>query len=219
MDIFFNAFLEEYGQPDLRCDAAEETIACFEGILPTKLLEYWRVCGFSRFKAGLLFLTDPSEYSATLDAWISDTALSGSGKYHVIARNGFGDLYVWEEKKGFSHKIKAHRGWIIEQDGSAKLIAAGKSDRAIQGFFSTSSAREKDIDDEDGRPLFDRAVSHLGPLGFDEVFAFEPAICLGGTVFLKNLVKRNIHVHLSLLTQLSTPKVLDDDALRRLAFG
>ncbi|WP_229520035.1 T6SS immunity protein Tdi1 domain-containing protein [Massilia oculi] len=47
-----------------------------------------------------------------------------------------------------------------------------------------------------GEPLYSRALAELGPLGFDEVYGFEPAIVLGGKMRLENLAKLKLDVHL-----------------------
>ncbi|WP_343725814.1 T6SS immunity protein Tdi1 domain-containing protein [Herbaspirillum huttiense] len=53
--------------------------------------------------------------------------------------------------------------------------------------------------DEDGQPLFERARSKLGPLDPHEIYGFQPAIVLGGSFLLDNLVKVKANVHLTLL--------------------
>ncbi|WP_439853678.1 T6SS immunity protein Tdi1 domain-containing protein [Pseudomonas yamanorum] len=53
-----------------------------------------------------------------------------------------------------------------------------------------------------GKPLFQRALAKLGPLGADEMYAFEPALCIRGKADLKHMKKVDIHVHLMILDQL-----------------
>jgi len=76
---------------------------------------------------------------------------------------------------------------------------------ALRGFFSGSDPSYADTLDEDGRPLFQRAHSVLGPLKPDEMYGFEPAIVVGGKVDINSIRIFNIRDHLGLLRQLAPP--------------
>jgi hypothetical protein len=64
-----------------------------------------------------------------------------------------------------------------------------------------------DVSDDKDNPLFDRALAKLGPVGWDQMYAFEPALALGGTSQLNNLVKLDWRVHMMLLRQMTEPHV------------
>lgn len=64
------------------------------------------------------------------------------------------------------------------------------------------SRESLDFDDNQGEPLFRRALMKLGPVGENEMYAFEPALCIGGKADLEHRVKLNKDVHLTILEQL-----------------
>lgn len=218
MDVLFNDFLDEFGYPTYSKKADPEVLEHYRDRLPNKLLEYWQEYGFCGFLNGLFWIVNPREYEYLLGEWIEGTTLVQNDTYYVIARDAFGCLYLWGEKTGYKFEIDCLMGWIIEKKGNSKEITKGKADHALQMFFSVTSVEDVDSNDEHGNPLFERAIKKFGPLGPDEIFGFEPALVVGGKALLKNLVKVNLHVHLSILLQLGERKILDHAALVRTAF-
>lgn len=219
MDTDFDAFLEEFGPPTSSAPAPPDVVEAFRGRLPDRLLGYWQRHGFCVFMDGLFSIVNPVEYESDLEAWIADTPIEEEDAFHVIARNGFGDLLLWGARSGYRYRIKPNHGWILQLDGDAGEIGSRGADSAIGGFFSCKTPKYFDEKDASGKPLFARAVAKLGALAPDEVFAFEPALRLGGTASLAHLARRNAHVQSSLLAQLGGLQVLDRVALAQRAFG
>lgn len=219
MDIDFDAFLEEFGQPTSSTPATPAEIDAGRGRLPDRLLGYWQRHGFCSFMDGLFAIVNPAEYESDLEAWIGGTPIEEEDAYHVIARSGFGDLLLWGTRNGYRYRIKPIRGWILQLDGDAAEIGSKGADSAIGGFFSSKTPKYFDEKDDAGKPLFARAVATLGPPAADEILAFEPAFRLGGSASVDHLVRRNAHVQLSVLAQLGGHEVLDRQALAKRAFG
>ncbi|VXC49345.1 T6SS immunity protein Tdi1 domain-containing protein [Pseudomonas sp. 9Ag] len=71
------------------------------------------------------------------------------------------------------------------------------------GIFLGSTSREGlDFEDNQGKPLFQPALAKEGPVGEHEMYAFEPALCIGGKADLEHMVKLSMDVHLMVLDQL-----------------
>ena len=70
--------------------------------------------------------------------------------------------------------------------------------------------KKNDEEDEDEKPLFERAYRLLGPLAHDEMYGFVPAAALGGPRRLDHLQKVKAVEHLTLLSMLEPPKVMRD---------
>jgi len=219
MDDHLEAFLERFGPPTARVDAAADVIERYEGKLPAKLLEYWRLLGFSGFKDGLFWITNPAEFEDDMDAWVGDTAIVEDDAYHVIGRSAFGDLFLWGRKSGYKYVVNPANGWVLQKEGDAAEIASKGDEQPLRRFFAILTTSYCDHQGDDKKPLFERAIAKLGPLASDEVFAFEPALVAGGTPRLSHLAKGNIHVHLHLLAQFGEREILDRKALTRKAFG
>ena len=180
MDTDFDAILAEFGPPTSSTPAPPAVIEAFRGRLPDRLLGCWQRYSFCAFMDGLFSIENPAEYESDLEAWIGDTPIEEEDAFHVIARNGFGDLLLWGARSGYRCRIKPNHGWILQLDGDA---------------------------------------GEIGARGADEVFAFEPALRLGGKASLAHLVRRNAHVQSSLLARLGGLEVLDRVALAKRAFG
>lgn len=218
MDAHLKAFLERFGAATTVVDASAAQIERYRGKLPDKLLEYWREIGFSGFMNGLIWIVDPAEYEDDMDAWLGETKIVERDAYHVIARSGFGDLYLWGEKTGHKYVIHSARAWVIEKDGDENEIAKSGPERPLKRFMAVQTPSYADILDTNKNPLFAQAVAKFGGLAHDEVFAFEPSLILGGTPMLNAVAKRNVHIHLFLLSQLGQLEILDKQALARGSF-
>ena len=129
--------------------------------------------------------------------------------YYVIARSAFGEVFLWGTKSGRSLRIVAAWDSIFPSDYS-DIIAAGKADRLVQGFFVTKNKFDLDQKDHLGKPPFDRALKKLGPLASNEMYGFEPALALGGLCDLKNLRKVDAVTHLVMLAQFGERKLMRD---------
>lgn len=104
IDEGFDYFLEKFEQPDWQKSVDQATLNYYQGKLPNRLLFYWQQFGFCRFKQGLFWIVNPADYEDELALWLGED-ISKQDSYYVIARSGFGELYVWGEKTGFAFEI------------------------------------------------------------------------------------------------------------------
>ncbi|MGF1691103.1 GAD-like domain-containing protein [Photobacterium kagoshimensis] len=214
LDEDFEYFLEKFGEPFTSIPCSPTIIDQFKDKLPDRLLEYWQAYGFCGFKQGLFWIVNPAEYEDILDEWLEHTDIPDNDIYHVIARNAFGDLFLWGEETGYKYEITVANGWIIEKDGKPRK----QHHIAIERFFGFARVDSHDITSESGKPLFNACIKKHGALGSDEMFGFAPSLIVGGESELANLSKVNIFVHLSILAQFGQIEVLDHKALMRKAF-
>lgn len=220
MDKYFNGLIELFGEPTYQQEIEPYSVQKYKGKLPSKLLEYWENYGWCAFHNGLFWIVNPSEYDQEIETWIGDTPIVEQDTYHVIARNGFGDMYLWGTNTGYMYQINLCNGWVLVKDGNERAIEQGKSDFALQTFISSWAPFTVDLDDlETGELLFDNAVKKYGPLNSDEIFGFEPALFAGGSQTIDTLAKVNIHVHSSILFQFGHREILDSDALAQKAYS
>lgn len=218
IDEGFDYFLEKFGQPDWQQPANQAILDYYKGKLPDKLLFYWKQFGFCRFKQGLFWIVNPADYEDELALWLGDEIVK-QDNYYVIARNGFGKLYVWGEKTGFSFEVTPTYGWVYQEEGDAKDIAEGGEDKKLELFFGFSKLGHTDMYDNNDKPLFNRCIKKFGALECDEMFGFVPALAISNNASIKNVDKMNIFVHLSLLPDLIEIQYIDFKKLGQMAFG
>jgi hypothetical protein len=211
MDELFAFFYEQGGfGPALKMQPVPtEKIERFRGKLPDQLLEYWQQYGWSGYGRGLFWVVDPDEYEPVLEAWIGDTNFMETDEYYVIARSAFGELFLWGKKSGRSLTINSPWAMIFPSDDSDR-ISKGKSNDLIRHFFFSLEKENLDFEDYLEKALFNRALKTLGPLEPDEMYAFEPALALGGKADLKFLTKVKAVEHLVFLADLGEKRIMRD---------
>ena len=220
LDERFEWFFEQFGEPNKYESVSEETLTYFRGKLPDRLMEFWEEFGFCSFKDGLFFIVNPQEYQLTMETWIENRSIMEEDTYHVIARTGFGDLFLWGEKNGNNYTIEPRRGVIFKEEGDAERTANGKADEAIAGFFAVISPEDLDLEDVNtDKPIFEQAVEKFGALAPDEMFTFVPPLFAGGEQTIDAVEKVNLFVQLDILAQLSNREIQDINDLTKLAFG
>jgi hypothetical protein len=123
--------------------------------------------------------------------------------YHLIARNAFGDLWLWGQKTGGSLRIRASDGMIFSRAPRAGLGAKG-IDFEMLLFFAASDRDSVDLLGNQQERLFGRAYEKLGPLKTSEVYGFVPLPAMGGASELQYLQKVPADVYMDLLAR-NTP--------------
>ncbi|WP_102391295.1 GAD-like domain-containing protein [Enterovibrio norvegicus] len=207
-DEYLEFFLSKFDAPTEVVAATSEQVESYRGILPDKLLEYWQYLGFSGFKNGLFWLTNPSEFEDVLESFLDGTEFEDFDNYHVIARSAYGELFLWGENTGYSLAIKPHLNWIKTCSGHEGDISQGKSDSAVQAFIGFRKPENVDIK-ANSKPLFPSLLKKYGPIGKDEVMVFTPYLFMGGKKSADTMSKENLHVFLQVMADLGGAEVID----------
>lgn len=199
-------FIEELGEPNHYRAVTQAEIGRYRGVLPDKLLEYWKDIGWSSFSDGLFWLVNPADYDHLVEMWLEGTSFPEIDRYRVFARTAFGVLHVWGERSNRTFVIHCPMHAIIAVKSKVKKIE-NDSELAVQSFFAMSDRERFDIEDVNAKPLFLQALKKLGPLKPDEVYGFEPALVAGGKLSVDCLAVLNLDIHLTILRQFAAPNI------------
>lgn len=210
MDEDFYYFLRTFGaavQDPQQPQASD--IEKYQGKLPARLLEYWKNYGWGSYRNGLFWIVNPAEFEPIVEEWLAGSGAEDRDSYHTVARTAFGELFLWGEKSGQTITVTPLDATVYSYPDEKRLLT--RPDSAIASFFSDQDPEGLDFEDENEKPLFKKAVKKLGKLKADEMYGFEPALCIGGMPRLENLVKVKMHEHLLLLEQLGEIEIIPID--------
>lgn len=160
-----------------------EIINKYKEVLPKKLISVWENYGFGCVLNGYLKVINPDEYQTVID--MSYFRANVSTPIFVTA---FGDIITWEENR-YIRMVKY-------KNGTFKGISSGfdffwedaNTDYFCKEFFELDK--------------YNKAISKLGKLEYDECFGYVPLLGLGGSEKVENLKKVKIKEHIELITQL-----------------
>ena len=199
--------IEEFGEPTHVHPTTEAILDKYTNILPSIIIDIWRHEGFCQFQNGLYYIVNPDEWQDVVDVWMENTPFEQLGKFYALARNAFGCIYIYNPDTGTKLTIDTILRTI---SGSIKGYFTEKErEITISGLFAMISKKRVEFEIDD-KPIFKKAVKKLGPLGWYEMYAFEPAFALIGDAALTmdNLVKVDARVHMLLLRDLiDQPKI------------
>lgn len=207
-DIGIREFLTEFGNANPSQAVTDEQIEAYRGKFPDTLLRFWKEQGWGGYADGLFWTVNPADYHDVLQQWLVDTPHENEPDNYVIARSAFGNLYIWNSKKGYAFKITLPNHWLRKGPHDVEVGRNELEDKA-DSFFCVMNKKRLDQTDEYNKPLFQKALKRLGPLKPNEMYGYVPAICLGGKELLTNLQKVDIFVHLSILAELQPTEMFD----------
>lgn len=123
---------------------------------------------------GRLWAVDAATWQPAVDAWTADLDLApGPDGWVPVRRNAFGTMRLRAPGTDLVVTIHPARGWIFPARGAGAAEEVGPDDL--------------DVFDVDDRPLHERALARLGPVGPDTVYAFAPTLGEGGEPRLEAL--------------------------------
>lgn len=220
LDDNFADFLNEFDEPTSSTLANATTLKKFQGRVPQRLIEYWQEYGFCGFDNGLFWLVNPDEYEEIMNSWLAGTGVLELDTFHVIARTGFGSVYLWGENSGPSWRIDIRDAQIFHKKDYSKDISNGNGAEVLMRFFSIMDKYTIDLEDlQTEKSIFEQAVKKFGPLAEDEMFTFEPALFLGGEQTFKTVNKVNFFVQSDILASMGQREIMDIKGLTKKAFG
>lgn len=202
-------FLGLFGQPEDSLPVPAERYEQF-AFLPPFVHKLWRQFGFCSFHKGLLWICDPLEWTVPTEAWTSRLQLTmGQDRWWCLYRTAFGDLNLWGERTGPSLQVDPHNGFVVPSDHAAEVAQDGGENAA--GAFFLTEPEEFELARETDKPIFERLVKKLGPVGRDEMYSFVPSPRFGGPEpSVKTAVIEKAIPQLDILAQAGPIEVLGD---------
>ncbi|USX11280.1 DUF1851 domain-containing protein [Oxalobacteraceae bacterium OTU3CAMAD1] len=215
MDEFYEMFLSELGPQFTKVQPSPQQIDRFSGRLPEQLLEYWKLYGWCGYYEGLFWLVNPDDYVSVVETWLESTQIENKSDYLAIARTAFGRIFLWNKEAGQTVTIVSLDSQIITSPPNKKVVA-GDDTIPLQSFLIGKEPDRLDIEDVKEKKLFKRALKKLGPVAEDEMYGFEPALCIGGMPVLENIRKFKTIEHLILLERFGEIEIMHIDVGRHL---
>ncbi len=215
MNEEFEYFYEQMGPLQRSSKVPDDFIEKYQKLFPSAYIEFLKETGWGCYQNGLLWITDPRDFILASQAWLSGLKQFVLDEYHVFARDAFGNLYLWGNNSGNCITIHPLSSTVVTSEPE-KFESEADRNLDIGSFFVTRDNKDYDFDDFKEKPMFQRALKKLGPLSADEMYAFEPALCIGGLPKLENLVKVKMIEHLHLLSQLADIEFMHIDVSSRL---
>ena len=181
--MLFEAFHRTHGAPVTYRDASDEAMARLSQRLPAELVELFRADGFAVYGGGLFSTVDDRDVEAARASW-----LPSFPQISLFGHGAFGELFIWDG--GTVQILLPH------------LARVGFVTGSITGFFEETLTRPTYIEHTLRKEAAANAERLVGPLAWDEMYGYEPAIALGGSGEPDTIRRYKLVEHHILLSQL-----------------
>jgi hypothetical protein len=152
----------------------------------------------------LHWTVNPNDWQPVVDAWLKDTVFASMGTYYALSRDAFGGIRIWNPKVGGGVSITA----CLHQVSASSFEVDDFIGLEITANHCLYGSDPKGADIENnGKPIYKRAVKTYGKLGWDEMYAFEPSVALGGHLQFDHVARVRWLPHLMMIRDLVPPKV------------
>ncbi|MBN9292842.1 MAG: DUF1851 domain-containing protein [Flavobacteriia bacterium] len=157
---------------------SDEIITKYSKIFPDSLIEIWKKYGFSGLSDGLIWLTNPDEYTEIIEEWkkVNNIIELPDQDIYLIARGAFGNLLFFVKK----HDGDAYFS-VFDVLYNEYNIPVKTPDFFIDVILDDDSFVEMYFRKE----LFDLCLNKFGKLNKNEVYGFNPLPVLGGDASLE----------------------------------
>ena len=207
----FAYILSKFGAPKGVSPAPPAQLGAYSGHLPKALLDVWALHGQGLMLDGKFQFCNPARLESNSKTIFGNDPQVPASRCHIIGYSAFGTLLVWSED---------HADIRVDLlDGTASSLSlTGRSqklapDVAVSLPLFQLGDEVFDAFDEEGKPLFARALEKLGPLAPGEMYGFVPMLALGGRRKLENLEIVSALEHMAILAQARQIKLIDTSTM------
>jgi hypothetical protein len=183
----FERFIEERGQVKTFDPPTAELIEKYRERLPEYMIKVWKTFGFGSYANGLFFVTSPEPFESIIDIYFGK-----EHKYTVICHSSFGDLLIWDNEQPSIISLNANTGKGVRMVDDGNINSFFKYGMNNDGFYEVHRY-----------DLHLKAVEKFGQLEEDQVFAFVPALALGGAEKLENIKVSQLREYLAIIAELA----------------
>ena len=208
---FRNMFKNRTGAPNTYIEADKDIIEKYRDVLPNELLYYWGTYGFSSFKEGLFWLTNPEDYTELVEEYFKNTVFENRPNLYVVARSAFGQLFLWESGKGATLDLNSFSNMIfLDAVADRENLNKTEEDYAMNRFLA-KNPEHFDEEDGSGKALFERCLKKFGKLEANEMYGYKLSHFLGGKESITNITKMDLFNHYSIQKELKAPTISISD--------
>jgi len=153
--------------------------------LPEIMLSLLDRDGWCSYDDQLFWLCDPDDWEKAARAWLPEESTACD----VLVRSSFGDLLVWDGERFWL--VLPHLSQRIGQTSDPNWLfgsALGKAGVHFHGDLADETAA---------------ARKACGPLEWDQIYNYAPALALGGSAADAEIAREKGVVALSILSQLA----------------
>lgn len=148
--------------------------------------------GWSSYDKQVFWLCDPDDWQEVCAPWLPE----GSSACDVLVRSSFGEMVAWD----------GQTFWLILPHSSARVRQTADPDWLFGATFQQDAFHFND----ELRRQTAAAEKKCGPLEWDQMYNYAPALALGGSKKKSEIAKEDARVALSILHQVSAIASIDN---------
>jgi hypothetical protein len=162
---------------------SDDVLSRYADKVPPEIMELWQYGGVGSYMNGFFWVVNPDHFEAIVD----EIYIPFKQPCIVVARDAFGDLFVWEKDRVKFINIRHAYTEVIGRD--------------LQIFFNNIAVGWDHFSGRLKAKSFSEAAQKLGPLEYDECYGYVPILAAGGGETIESLKRVKLKEHLSMIAQ------------------
>jgi hypothetical protein len=163
------------------------------GKVPGYLLDLWESDGWAGYRNGLLWMVDPDDFAPVLAAW----NVPNDPPLIVVARTALGELFLLGSFRAPNGSL-APKVLALDPHSASYSTVGLVAEKFLTRSLADEDYLKATLQEADTK----RAAEDVGPIAWNEMYGYEPALALGGSGKPDTVRRLNIFTHHLLLSQL-----------------
>jgi hypothetical protein len=197
--------IAKFGAPEQAQPVVREEAERYAGRVPDALIRFWLQHGRGAFQGGKFRICDPAPLQPVIEALFHGDPDFNPAEMTAVGYSAFGRLEIWHRtRRSLSADFlflnvfnPPQSAWHDRQTGRPFSADYSIANQLTSFQFSPVQV------DSAGNDLLPQAIARLGALECGEIYAFMPAISMGGAYSVDNLRRVDATAYMLVMAEMS----------------
>ncbi|TWF50080.1 GAD-like domain-containing protein [Neorhizobium alkalisoli] len=199
LSIDYVRCLKKFGEPVRGTRLSENSLLIYKNKLPSTFLAFEENYGLGKWLQAYFQLAEPTQFKSVINIIFEGDKQILPEKTHAIGFSAFGKILAWNQSYGAVQIDTLYQRVTCSDLFKPKPNV--DEDINLGVVMANVDSPSYDPPDQDGKPMFKRALKMHGELEFGQIYAPKLHPALGGAITVENLRPADALVAMTIAAQ------------------